>query len=85
MAANAFDRDRHQTQVASVRTSLAQILSSCQQIIAQKDGLVALRSAWVAEVAAGTLDQATINKLDTLKTDVAAIAAAATKYRDANQ
>jgi len=85
MAANAFDDARHKTQVESVNNSLAQILSACQQIVAQGDGLLTLRAAWIAEVAAGTLDQSTINTLDAMKTDLTPLYQAAKTYRDANQ
>ena len=85
MAANAFDSARQRTQVESVNTSLAQVLSACQVIVAKGDGLSSLRGSWVAEVAAGTLDQSSVDALDTLKADLTPLYNAAKTYRDAHQ
>ena len=85
MAVTEFDVARHQTQVKSVENSLAQILSACQQIVTQGDGLLALRVSWVDEVAAGTLGQETVDKLDELKIDLTPLYQAAKTYRDAHQ
>ena len=84
-ATDLFIQDRQMQQLRSVPQKEASILAACQLIVARGDELNAIKAAWEADVAAGELTQATVDKLVERLADLPALYTAAKTYRDAHQ
>ena len=83
--ASIFTQDRQLRQVSDVRALESGLVSSCQRICSLAQMGQAIKAQWAADVAAGNLDQASVDELNAKIAEAAAVVTAATAYRDAHQ
>ena len=84
-AASVFTQKRQLDQVNDVAALESGMLNASKRICALAQLGQSIKTQWVADVAAGDLDQESVDELNVKIAEVADLVQAATAYRDAHQ